>query len=451
MKFLEKEEVFKQICSASLQGTLGLFAGAGLTKALLEDQHEYQSYSWGELLKTCCAQMDVNLDVLERSKSYPELASMICKEHAVSKDVAIAESVALLKATIAKIITAYPPESVQKTFKEYFDKLNFEWIVTTNYDTMIEALLPGRAFPLTRGNSFIKINHLTPVYHMHGIKTDPDSIIITNEDYVSLFRPNDYWQSRLPFLMKESLVLMIGYAFGDINVITAVDWSKNVYNGAAAGCDLQTQIVQLLYTSNPKEKPYHDASGIIIFEIDDLNTLFDDLIAFFNNHKCEYDKKAKVVHEYIESFSSDDDYISEFINEKSFREKVIKEVDSLPPEFQYIYPSYISFLKRVNQILREKSSKSGAFEAYNEHLILLLDIIENMSKRHMPVAFFQLVADSLDLLAYHIGDSIGKAWSAYATWNERKNSIPKDFLVELNHYTAAKFGSSKLQKLIQDL
>lgn len=63
---------------------------------------------------------------------------------------------------------------------------------------------------------------MIPIYHIHGVCNIPDSIVITNEDYAYMFRPNDYRQARLPFLMKESLVIMIGYALGDLNVITAV-------------------------------------------------------------------------------------------------------------------------------------------------------------------------------------------------------------------------------------
>lgn len=68
---------------------------------------------------------------------------------------------------------------------------------------------------------------------------------IHNEDYISMFRPGDYRQVRLPFLMKESTVLMVGYGFGDINVISAVDWSRNVYQNIIETCD--TDIIQLLY------------------------------------------------------------------------------------------------------------------------------------------------------------------------------------------------------------
>ena len=103
MTFLRKEEVFEQICSASLNGTLGLFAGSGLTKALLADSHEYSSYTWSELLEKCCAQMNVEPDILKSRGSFPEIASMICKQHSINENKSIEESISLLKTTIARI------------------------------------------------------------------------------------------------------------------------------------------------------------------------------------------------------------------------------------------------------------------------------------------------------------------------------------------------------------
>lgn len=40
---------------------------------------------------------------------------------------------------------------------------------------------------------------MIPIYHIHGVCNIPDSIVITNEDYAYMFRPNDYRQARLPF------------------------------------------------------------------------------------------------------------------------------------------------------------------------------------------------------------------------------------------------------------
>ena len=93
-----------------------------------------------------------------------------------------------------------------------------------------------------------------------------------------MFRPNDYRQARLPFLMKESLVIMIGYALGDLNVITAVDWANNVYTNTSGEYDFP--IVQLLYTDNPKQDPYVEQNGIVILRFLILANSFWNFMSF---------------------------------------------------------------------------------------------------------------------------------------------------------------------------
>ncbi len=316
---------------------------------------------------------------------------------------------------------------------------------------MLETLLPERAFSLAPDDSFLKVNCLTPIYHIHGIKTIPSSIIITNEDYVSLFRPNDYRQSRLPFLIKESLVLMVGYALGDINVISAVDWSKNVYTNVTDGFDYP--IIQLLYTENSKEKPYRDPSGVIIFEINNVKSFFNNLIAYFDQYRDEYSRKVESVRDKIIYFSSDiDNHVAEFVNDATHRIDTIKFVEGLSPDFRYIYTNYKSFLENVIEILKEESAQPYAFDAYDKRLKVLLDIIENMGIKNMPEAFFQLLADSLCELAVYIGDKLGDSYAANNTWNSRKGSIPKDFLGKLKDYAKAKSrGASRLNTLLKGI
>ena len=71
---------------------------------------------------------------------------------------------------------------------------------------------------------------------------------------------------------------MIGYALGDLNVITAVDWANNVYTNTSGEYDFP--IVQLLYTDNPKQDPYVEQNGIVIFEVSDISKFFLELYEF---------------------------------------------------------------------------------------------------------------------------------------------------------------------------
>ena len=81
MKISTREELFNIICTAVEQENLGLFVGAGFSKALLKDSYEYQAYSWRELLEQSAARLDVDLTANDWNRAYPEIASKICKKY----------------------------------------------------------------------------------------------------------------------------------------------------------------------------------------------------------------------------------------------------------------------------------------------------------------------------------------------------------------------------------
>src|SRR5689334_7842641 len=98
----------------------------------------------------------------------------------------------LLKQTIADLTSLYPASQARTEFKVYFNALNPKWIITTNYDTIIENILTGTGHSLEPKDQLSAPSGMTPVFHLHGIRTNPGSIVITQEDYVALFRPNEY-------------------------------------------------------------------------------------------------------------------------------------------------------------------------------------------------------------------------------------------------------------------
>lgn len=426
-----KDDLYKIICNASFLGTLGLFVGSGFTKSVLEDDMDYDAYTWAELLEECCYKMNVDKSIMKSNASYPEIASKICKQRSINEEtISYQEAINEMKSLIAELTTAYPLKIVQEKYSKWFEQLDLNWIVTTNYDTILESILCGKALSITPDSCFTKVKGLIPIYHIHGIRSIPSSIVITNEDYTYLFRPNDYRQARLPFLIKESLVLMIGYALGDINVVTAVDWSKNVFTNTNENYDFP--IIQLLYKSDPKDAPYIDDSGIIIFEIDSLENFFKELSEYFVSYEEEYMKLVTSINDYITLFSeSSDADIMRFIDDIDFRNNIIDFVASLNHEFSYIYISYLGFLRSVVKKLNELSEPKGAFEAYNKKLIVLLDILTKVPLKKMPTSFFSFVAIALDSVAHYTGTYMGQSWTAFDTWNHRKHTLPKEIVEEL--------------------
>ncbi|MEN6314457.1 MAG: SIR2 family protein [Clostridiaceae bacterium] len=436
-KYNIKEDVLNLICNASTLGNLGLFIGAGFSKAMLEDSFEYRAYSWYELLEKCCDKMNIDLKILKQKGSLSEIASYICKQYATNKKVTYEESINVLKNLIAELTNVYPTSESITKYRKLLSNIEVDWIATTNYDMILENIFTGRCLPLGPNECFVKVNNLIPIYHIHGIRTVPNSIVITNEDYVSLFRPNDYRQSRLPFLMKESFVLMIGYGLGDINVITALDWSKNVYTNVSENYD--TEIIQLLYTDNPKDKPYRDSSGVLIIEINNLINFFQELNDYFRKYSKSYNEKLDKINGYIKMFvSPKEDDIMDFIDNSVIRKEIIEYIANLGMEYSYIYPNYIIFLQKIIEELNERAKPNGAFSAYDQKLNVLIDIFEYIDIKKVPPSFFSMLAESFDSVAYYVGDGMGESWEAKKTWENENHRIPKDVVDELKRYEKSK-------------
>lgn len=334
--------------------------------------------------------------------------------------------------------------------KNAFSNINISWILTTNYDTAIEYILTGKCLSLGPNDSFVKIKNLIPIYHIHGIKTDPQNIVITNEDYIYQFRPNDYRQSRLPFLIKESTVLMLGYGLGDMNVITAVDWSKNVYKNESRLCP--NKIIQVVYIDGePKNYAYEDSSGIIIVETNNLSLFLKDMSEFCKNEMSEEIGYQNDVKDIVSEFSSEHSEIHEsFITDSSSRRQILEFIRDLPPEYYYVYISFMDFIRKVTKKLESESSKNCNFEAYNTRLGIVLDIIEMFDFKSTPPEFLEFIIYCFHSLSCYIGNSKGQSYSAYETWEKRKINIATEKIEYVYNYSSIMHYSA-LQDLIEKL
>ena len=191
-EFTNRKEAYAYIAESSIYGNLGLFIGAGVPKALINEDRDI-ALSWGELLEKCARRLKIDLGLVRtEGNSYPQIASDVVKTIAKQDNIAIDQATALLKETISDLTCWYPTESIKTEYKEVFLKLNPNWIITTNYDLVIESVLTDKAYSLQPNDAIVTHSDLIPVYHLHGIRTNPTSLVITQEDYISLFRPNEY-------------------------------------------------------------------------------------------------------------------------------------------------------------------------------------------------------------------------------------------------------------------
>ena len=103
-------------------------------------------------------------------------------------------------------------------------------IFTTNYDTTLEDSIPSKDRNVVRTDKDCAyITNPTTIFKVHGDFTDPDSVVITKNDYAKLKknRPNpSMWKLvENEFLTKN--ILFIGYSLEDDNILEIIKTISN--------------------------------------------------------------------------------------------------------------------------------------------------------------------------------------------------------------------------------
>lgn len=447
-KSLTRKGVLESLAASVSYGNLGLFIGAGFSKAVLDSKFGGVALSWPELLEKTAHKMNVDYASIDKvGASYPEIASRICARHSGKDAGQFKDSLRELKRGIAELTSWDPTQDQRDKFSVYLESINPSWIITTNYDLVIESLLTGKSIPLGPNDPLSAPKGIVPVFHLHGIRTNPEELIIAQQDYVALFRPSEYRQIKLALTIKESTTLFLGYGLGDVNVLTALDWSKNVFKGDPQ--NYPNEVVQVYRVkSNPSEIPYVDNNGIVIIETASLTKFFDEFVVVRNELGLKEKKNQKALAALAKEFNSpDDSTIDTFIDDKDFREAILNQLS----EFSiYLIAGFVSFLDKCIDKTWERSRPNGAFAAYNENLTIILDILIAFPLERFPPALFQMAAYSLDRVANYVGHSRGQSLSAGRTWDNRKGELTAEIVKELRS-VAEQYQYIRLETLLESI
>ena len=382
--------------------------------------------------------------ISKAGRSYPEIASAICTKCSDNTGEPFATSLRQLKTEIARLTAWYPSPEQRKKYSEYLETFNPSWIITTNYDLVVEALLTGRSIPLGPNDPLSAPKGFVPVFHLHGVRTKPKEIIISQEDYVALFRPTEYRQIKLTLMIKESTTLFLGYGLGDVNVLTALDWSRNVFK--ANHGDYPSDVVQVLRNSTPCKSPYRDKQGIVIVETADLSTFFEEFAEARSEQKKTEEEEREIVKKLARKLNSaESSMIDKFIDDATYRAKVLKLVAKFSI---YLVADFIAFIDKCIAETWERSIPKAAFEGYNQNLNIILDTLTALDFDRFPPALFQTAAESLQRVAPFVGTSLGQSYAAHRTWEDRKGQLSVEMVSELS-IVAKQYDYSELRGLLK--
>ncbi|MFP5492668.1 MAG: SIR2 family NAD-dependent protein deacylase [Bacteriovoracia bacterium] len=436
-----REDTMKFLAESSTIGSLGLFIGAGFSKAFVGGANK--PLSWQQLLEKICEEFNLDIEeVVRESNGYPDQASKICGFISESSKITYGESVVKFKSTIARIVNWLPQPETRKKIGDYLNEIDPSWIITTNYDFVIESMLPDRGVQLSPRDTFAVPKGQIPIYHLHGHRLKPDSIVITQEDYIAINRPNDYRQVSLPMKFKESTVVILGYGIGDQNVLTAMDWAKNVFN--ETNVLIPSDFVQVKWSDNPKSEPYRDKNNVLIIETSDLEHFLNEIGEKIRIQKEADIKSIEIKGKLTEALMDPaQGNIVKFVDDKDFR---ISMIDAYSRAKLISTTLMIQFLAKCFEITSLRSQPNGAFEGYNQKLSILIDFISHLRLDQIHPLLFEYLADKFDDVAYYVGRDKGQSWAADTTWSARSKEISHESIVELTNYAKVheKYSLEKL-------
>lgn len=182
-------------------GAAAVFAGAGLSVA--------SGYvNWSDLMRDIASELGLDVD---RETSLVAVAQYHLNERRNRTRIN------------QKIIDEFSTGHKLNENHEILARLPLQTFWTTNYDRMIEMALEAEGKIVDVKHS---IGHLKKtqrgrqaiVYKMHGDVSDPDSAILTKDDYEGYFRDREPFVTALTGDLVSKTFLFVGFSFTDPNI-----------------------------------------------------------------------------------------------------------------------------------------------------------------------------------------------------------------------------------------
>lgn len=240
---------------------------------------------------------------------------------------------------------------------------------------------------------------------------------------------------KLALTLKESTTLLLGYGLGDDNVLTAYDWSRNVFKHDQG--DYPGGVIQIVRSDKPILEPYRASNGVLILEVLGIKEFFDELMPNVRELKINY----AAISEKIESIKSvflktPELMANKFIDDKCYRLETLNLI--MDGFLTRVIDGFVPFFDKVIDETFSRSNGYGKFLGYSQGLEVVLDILCAYGEVFMPPALFQKVANALKRQANFIGSKPGQSHRAGEIWEARKAEIPPLQLKELRIYSQNK-------------
>ena len=235
-------DIFKRKYTEALQnGNAAIFAGAGLSR-------EYGYVNWKELLRNVAEEIYLDVD---KEFDLVDVAQYYFNQYGRN---------AINNLILNEFITKVSNNSSL----DILSRLPIDTFWTTNYDQLIETKLSeyGKKVDIKKSIDNLSttlLNSDVTVYKMHGDYQNPNSCVLTRDDYDKYMDNNSLFITALLGHLVSKTFLFIGFSFNDPNLKYILSRIKNLLdqNSRKHYCFLEKINPNLShYKHNPNDYEY---------------------------------------------------------------------------------------------------------------------------------------------------------------------------------------------------
>ena len=437
-----RAEIISRIAQASLGGNLGYFIGTGFSIALTTGTAR-PAPNWTSLLRELVSPLNEYLARLNAvgtvelpapedayGTSAAALASSLCRDFGarllttsefsgVEPSQVHAAAKLAFKFEIARLCAFSPQLDYQARVAAALRVAQPKWIVTTNYDVLIEELVPDSA-SLHPQQPIVHRPNSVPVYHLHGHRRDPASVVILEEDYHALLLTQEYRHARLAVAFSESLTVLLGYSLGDVNVQLALK--------SAVAFDLDSEdsnagkVIQAVYA--PMGGDPSEVDGLTILPISDVASFLEEVARACTSQQTADADHERAWEQYFEQ--AKDEFVANAEHRRRSMPHIIRRAETHAERTT-------AWLDEALTPVLQKAREDGGFNHYGTITTVLLDLLAADEFKSAHPALFAWAYGWLAIVATMITEDpgrqkLGDSWAATRVWHERKADISADVL-----------------------
>jgi len=321
-------------------------------------------------------------------------------------------------------------------------------IITTNYDETIEEYIFEKQANIFSSAVHKKLNYMNHpnIYHIHGEIGNPESIVITLDDYYKFQSNENYLTRKMYSLIEEKTTVILGYSLGDFNInkiLNEVHYEKNKYlNNNKIFYIVREEIDDVM-------KDYYDSSfGIHVIDNTEINDFFTEII----EGKDNAEKLKEQISSTYNMTTKGGDYKKESLKSDAGFQIVLDRLDYLG---ENLNSSYIidHLLYKLLCVKKELTNEDGAFEQYEGLAKWLISFLSNIKWKKLSSDqendLKELIRYSFSYMSKRL--YIGYSWNAYKIWDRSWKSIPEKAKSSIIDYLRENKSTLRPRNKVEDI